>query len=244
MRITYSSESGQILLIYGSAQYNTMQRLDNPPQTEAIQNPSVEPYPSNAAQRVLDMAEHLFMKRGYNAITLRDIANELGIKQASLYYHFPDGKEQLFVAVAERVFARHKLGIEKAIDGAGSQIDDQLHAVAHWFASQPPVNLIGMMHADMPALSPEQSTRLTGSLFHNIFGPLQRVFHAARHDGQLRALEPNMMTGAFLALMDGMTISHQQAGMPPISHLADTLIDMFMNGLKPSEATIHSSDTA
>ena len=67
----------------------------------------------DSTQRVLDVAEVLFMDRGYNAITLRDIADELGIKQASLYYHFPAGKEQLFMAMAERLFERHQRGIER-----------------------------------------------------------------------------------------------------------------------------------
>ena len=56
----------------------------------------------DSAQRVLDVAEALFMDRGYNAITLRDIADELGIKQASLYSHFPGGTEQLFMSMSER----------------------------------------------------------------------------------------------------------------------------------------------
>ena len=50
----------------------------------------------DSTQRVLDVAERLFMDRGYSAITLRDIADELGMKQASLYYHFPGGKGATF----------------------------------------------------------------------------------------------------------------------------------------------------
>ena len=38
---------------------------------------------SDAKQRVMETAETLFMKRGYNAVTLRDIADALGIRQAS-----------------------------------------------------------------------------------------------------------------------------------------------------------------
>lgn len=187
---------------------------------------------SDATQRVLDVAEQLFMARGYNAITLRDIASELGIKQASLYYHFPGGKEQLYVAVAERVFARYRIGIVTAITQAGDHIEDQLQAVALWFSAQPPINLIGMMHADMPALTPKQSAQLSESLFHNIFGPLQGTFQRARESGQVRPLEPAMMTGAFLALMDGMMVSHARPAMPPIAQSANAIADLFFNGLK------------
>ncbi|MBK8799345.1 MAG: helix-turn-helix transcriptional regulator [Anaerolineales bacterium] len=76
---------------------------------------SMEQEVKDSTQRVLDVAETLFMDRGYNAITLRDIADELGIKQASLYYHFPGGKEQLFLTMAERMFERHRQGIVTAL---------------------------------------------------------------------------------------------------------------------------------
>jgi len=57
---------------------------------------------SDASARVLDAAEQLFIQHGYAAVTLRTIADALGMRQASLYYHFPEGKEQLFVAMATR----------------------------------------------------------------------------------------------------------------------------------------------
>lgn len=50
-------------------------------------------------ENLLDTAEQLFTSRGYTAVTLKDIAKALGIKQASLYYHFPLGKEDLYVEV-------------------------------------------------------------------------------------------------------------------------------------------------
>ncbi|MDI9546051.1 MAG: helix-turn-helix domain-containing protein, partial [Chloroflexota bacterium] len=35
---------------------------------------------------MLDAAEEMFMEHGYAAITLRDLAERLDIRQASLYY--------------------------------------------------------------------------------------------------------------------------------------------------------------
>ncbi len=86
---------------------------------------------SSGRDRVLDEAGRLFRKRGYNAVTMRDIAVEVGIRQASLYYHFPS-KEQLFVAVTERVFEHHRIGLQQAIQNAETNLRSQLQASARW----------------------------------------------------------------------------------------------------------------
>jgi AcrR family transcriptional regulator len=51
-----------------------------------------------AAQRV---ALRLFTEQGYEATSLRQIADELGINKASLYYHF-DGKEAIVRSLLEQ----------------------------------------------------------------------------------------------------------------------------------------------
>src|SRR3712207_4750815 len=116
---------------------------------------------SEARERVLEEAERQFGERGYTAVRLRDIADALKIKQASLYYHVPGGKEQLFIEVAERTFTRHRTGLEQAIAQAGPDVRDRLHAVATWLLSQPPLDLIRMTYSDMPTIDPAHARRLS-----------------------------------------------------------------------------------
>ncbi|MAG37645.1 MAG: hypothetical protein CL878_15530 [Dehalococcoidia bacterium] len=55
-------------------------------------------------QRVLDAAVHLFAEHGYEATGMRAIADEVGIRPASLYYYFPSKEtilETLFTVAAE-----------------------------------------------------------------------------------------------------------------------------------------------
>ena len=55
----------------------------------------------NSATKILDIAERRMRQTGYNAVSYRNIAEEMGIKSASLHYHFPK-KEQLGEALVER----------------------------------------------------------------------------------------------------------------------------------------------
>lgn len=50
---------------------------------------------ANTRDRILDIALELFSDNGYEATSLRQIAERVGITKASLYYHFPSKKEML-----------------------------------------------------------------------------------------------------------------------------------------------------
>jgi AcrR family transcriptional regulator len=187
----------------------------------------------DSIQRILDVAEALFMDRGYSAITLRDIADELGIKQASLYYHFPAGKEQIFVAMAKRLFERHREGLEAALQDADIDLNSQLHAVARWFSSQPPIKILGMFHADIPALSRTHVQHLEEMARDAIFMPLRKVFVAAQERGEIRPAHPDLLAGSFLWLMDGLSYGQTRIGAPSREVMADDLISILMDGLRP-----------
>ncbi len=55
----------------------------------------------DARNRILDAAFALFSEKGFTATSMRDIADAVGIKAASLYNHFA-GKRELFDALVER----------------------------------------------------------------------------------------------------------------------------------------------
>lgn len=55
----------------------------------------------NAREAILAAAKSAAQLHGYNGINFRNIAEEVGIKNASIYYHFPS-KAGLAAAVAER----------------------------------------------------------------------------------------------------------------------------------------------
>ncbi len=188
---------------------------------------------SDSRQRLLDTAQTLFHERGYRAVTMQDVAREFGVRQASLYYHVPDGKEQLFVEVTKRTFERHRAGLTAAIAQAGNDLEAQLRAAAGWFAQQPPMSLLGMMHADMPALSAENHHRLSQYAAYCFFEPIAAIFAEAMARGEIRLMQPDLLAGSFLALMDGVAYSAQhQPGTPPRRVMADAIVSLMLDGLR------------
>jgi TetR/AcrR family transcriptional regulator, cholesterol catabolism regulator len=66
-----------------------------------------EPTGAKSRQDILDAAARLLRSQGYKATTLRDIAEEVGIRAGSIYYHFAS-KEEIVATVmnegVDRVF--------------------------------------------------------------------------------------------------------------------------------------------
>jgi len=59
---------------------------------------------SPTRERVLDVAEQLFADHGFDGTSLRMIALQVGIREPSLYAHFP-GKDAIYEAVIDRALS-------------------------------------------------------------------------------------------------------------------------------------------
>lgn len=82
--------------------------------------------------RILDVAERLVQRRGFNGFSYADVAKELKITTASLHYHFA-GK----AALGEALIARYGERFFRALDGIDAKQPDapaKLHAYADLYA--------------------------------------------------------------------------------------------------------------
>lgn len=191
---------------------------------------------NEARKRVLNTAEKIFHDRGYNGVSMRDIADALEMKQASLYYHVPEGKEQLFVEVTERGLLRHQKGLIDAIDSAEPALEAQLQAAAKWLMDHTPLKLSCMLESDIQALSSENSHKLTCLTYQSFFIPLTRLFHQAIDRGEIREFEPDQLAGSFLSIMDGISYSTSTGHTTtPKRELTENMIDIFLNGIYPRQ---------
>ncbi len=63
-------------------------------------------------EALLEKIENLFYNKTFTNVSMQDIAQELDIKKASLYYHFPS-KDELINQTVEYSFSKYKSFIEK-----------------------------------------------------------------------------------------------------------------------------------
>lgn len=199
---------------------------------------------SSAKEKLLDTAEQLFHQNGYDAISMRDIASALDMKKGSLYYHAPQGKEQLYVQVTERLFRRHHRGIKNALeDGLG--LEDTLYRVARWIFSQPPIFLFKMMDGDVANLSSENATHLARLAHELIFTPLVLFFEENIAQGSLRPHRADMLTGTFLTLMEGVSFAQRNEAVRgmDLDTMIDETITILVHGIKQDSRALLRPET-
>jgi AcrR family transcriptional regulator len=75
--------------------------------------------PSPRSDDILEVATRLFAERGYEGVSMHDVADSVGMGKASLFYHFAS-KEVLYVAVVDRVIASLEEPLGAIYAGEGS----------------------------------------------------------------------------------------------------------------------------
>lgn len=87
--------------------------------------------PMDRKIEILDFARHILITQGYHKLTMRNLANEVGIKLASLQYHYKS-REDLLIALVEKTAESYEMRLQEF----QQQIDQQ---------GQPSAKLLGLM---------------------------------------------------------------------------------------------------
>jgi AcrR family transcriptional regulator len=152
----------------------------------------------------MDVAESHLARQGYMGVSLEAIAGEVGVSKPALYYHFPGGKEQLFVEIAHRSLGRVSAGLESAMASAGSGAG-KLGEAARWLMEEGerghPVN---EMRDVARFASEEHRGALAEGFYRSFHGPIHGAIAGAVASGEFRDGDSEAMTWAFLGMISGM----------------------------------------
>ncbi|MBX3608948.1 MAG: helix-turn-helix transcriptional regulator [Hydrogenophaga sp.] len=139
---------------------------------------------------IITTVNRLLAEKGYEAMTVDEVAAEVGIAKASLYKHFPS-KEDLAAAAMVRVMERARAFIAERRGLSAVAPIEQLKAVARWTME---VQLDG----EMPSLPSENSTLRTALIDNKAYmdglmevsDQLGEWIGAAQSDGSLNPALP------------------------------------------------------
>ncbi|WP_016776353.1 TetR/AcrR family transcriptional regulator [Anaerophaga thermohalophila] len=83
-------------------------------------------------QKILQAANRVFLKKGYEGARMQEIANEAGINKALLHYYFRS-KEKLFDRIFREAFSNFWPSIEKVTKGGNAEIKELIEAAVNGY---------------------------------------------------------------------------------------------------------------
>jgi TetR/AcrR family transcriptional repressor of nem operon len=166
------------------------------------------------AKRILAIAQRMIQSHGYNGFSFRDIAAEIGIKSASVHYHYPT-KGDLGAAVAARYASRFVAWLERIVT-EGHDARHRLTLYVGLFRAAVVEDgrmcLCGLLGAESESLPPAvlQETR---QFFTRNHAWLSNVFESGASDGTLSFIgSAEAQARLVLAALEGAMIFARVSG--------------------------------
>ena len=177
----------------------------------------------------------MFLERGYAGTRLRDLADALGIRSASLYHHAPGGKRELWDRVVARAFDRHRAGLRTVADSAGPSLRAKLEAMAAWLMDQPPVNVAALAASDIGTAPEDEAHRTAERIYESLMVPVAEVYRKAQERGEAEEHpHPDLFSGVFVTAVNGLAATERAGSLPrPKDELAAEVVGLLLDGVRP-----------
>lgn len=164
--------------------------------------------------KILDIAEKLIISKGYNAFSYGDISEEVGIKTASIHYHFPT-KAELCVAIVKRhneIFASKLKDIRVESDSGLMQIQKFSELMLRAFDNGRGFCLCLSLASDETSMCNETKGELK-SFFKDSEKWLSKSIVQGQEDGEIFSnMDCNKTATAIISMLEGAMVLSRAYG--------------------------------
>lgn len=186
--------------------------------------------PSTAA-RILEAATAEFFERGYHGTSMKELAAAVGIRAASLYYHFPS-KEDLLSAIMRSTLEDLAIAVPDAIVDEDDPITALRAAVTtHIVFHVSRHREVFLCDAELRALGPGNRAEIVAlrDQYEDIF---RGVLRRGRDAGALLVPDVDLVTRSLLASCSGVAFWFRPGGTMTVDDVADAYSELFLRALR------------
>ncbi len=180
--------------------------------------------------RILREGARLFAARGYHGVSMREVAEAVGVTKPALYHHYAD-KEALFLAIMEGALADLRGAVADALsreDFTAQVRTLALDLIVGAARYRPAMGLAAELKHIAPDKRADFEARYRAAFFGAVEGWMQE---AARAD--LLSVPPGLAARTLMGLISPYVTA---PAVPEAEHLADQLTHLFLHGALKHDA--------
>lgn len=162
---------------------------------------------------ILEAARHLFLRQGYHATGMRQIAHESGISLGAVYNHF-DSKEEIFAALLdERNFYRAVTqGLSRAHGNTAAELLDSGFAeVMAMLQGRGDFPLL--LFIDVLEFQGRHVAQLISQMIPSFLGFFQEVHQLGQRTGEMRDISPVLLARSYIGMIFSSFIVENALGV-------------------------------
>lgn len=179
---------------------------------------------------ILEVAARLFNEKGFNAVSMRDLASTLEIKASSLYNHI-SSKEEILSDIILSIGSQFTDGMQTIVSDS-TDIIVTLEQIIHMH-----VNIavrhsdeIGVLNKDWIHL-PEPAKSQLIAMRHDYENNFRSVVLQGIEEGRLIRMNPEIMLFSILSTLRSIHAWYRRKGDDDISVLTTNIVNILLNGI-------------
>jgi AcrR family transcriptional regulator len=199
----------------------------SPTPRSSITHPSAEP---DTRQAIYDAMVELIYSNGYNGAPLRTLAENVGIRMASLYYHYPR-KQDLLVEIMSRTLRDLINSVSEELrDSSFNEVDLLRKAIfAHVTFHAERRKEAFVTDSEMRSLKPENHSKIS-ALRDEYESRFATVLQRGRARHVFSDLDERLALNALMAMGSQVAIWYRPEGRLSVEQVAEGYTQLFLTG--------------
>lgn len=172
-------------------------------------------------------ASRLFARDGYAAVSMRQIAAEVGVQAGALYLYTADKQSLLFDLMREHMdeLLAAWANSRPPDDNAPARLEHFARFHIRHHAARADAVFIAYM--ELRNLTPENFAVIEG-LRKRYEGQLEAILRAGQDEGSLRVPDTKLAAMALIAMLTGVNTWFREGGRLSRAHVEDIYVDMVL----------------
>jgi len=206
-------------------------------------HPQSDAFACEGARAILAAAETLFAERGYDAVSMNEIAQAAGVSKANIFHHFSN-KKALYLEVLRAACVNESAALLQALEQENGPIVERLQrfVTTHLDSLLRNERSARLIQREVNQSGDGQAKELAEQVFGANFARLLSLIEVGQKQGELRAdVEPALIVVMLLAANVFFFDAHRVLRhLPDVSFAADPggfsrlAMDVLLHGIKPN----------